>query len=99
MRNVVGMKEMPARGADFFLDRPRGDRRVPPLRRAHVSVFALITWLGFRQEYIEYDKQPRAAGRSGWTIARKIKLVVDSITAFSDAPITALLAGRRGADA
>ena len=89
MRNVVGMKEIPARGADFFLiDRVAIDA----FRRCdeqHVSVFALITWLGFRQEYIEYDKQPRAAGRSGWTIARKIKLVVDSITAFSDAPITA----------
>jgi polyisoprenyl-phosphate glycosyltransferase len=89
MRNVVGMKEIPARGADFFLI----DRVViDAFRRCdeqHVSVFALITWLGFRQEYIEYNKQPRAAGRSGWTIARKIKLVVDSITAFSDAPITA----------
>jgi polyisoprenyl-phosphate glycosyltransferase len=89
MRNVVGMKEIPARGADFFLI----DRVViDAFRRCdeqHVSVFALITWLGFRQEYIEYDKQPRAAGRSGWTIARKIKLVVDSITAFSDAPIQA----------
>ena len=61
-------------------------------------MFALITWLGFRQEYIEYDKQPRAAGRSGWTIARKIKLVVDSITAFSDAPIQACWLRRRGAD-
>jgi len=90
MRNVVGMTEMPARGADFFLV----DRVViDAFRRCdeqHVSVFALITWLGFHQEYIEYDKQPRAAGRSGWTIARKIKLVVDSITAFSDAPITAV---------
>lgn len=89
MRNVVGMKEIPARGADFFLiDRVAIDA----FRRCdeqHVSVFALITWLGFRQEYIEYDKQPRVAGRSGWTIARKIKLVVDSITAFSDAPIQA----------
>ena len=89
MRYIVGMKEIPARGADFFLI----DRAViDAFRRCdeqHVSVFALITWLGFRQEYIEYDKQPRAAGRSGWTIARKIKLVVDSITAFSNAPITA----------
>jgi polyisoprenyl-phosphate glycosyltransferase len=89
MRHVVGMKEIPARGADFFLI----DRIViDAFRRCdeqHVSVFALIAWLGFRQEYIEYDKQPRAAGRSGWTIARKIKLVVDSITAFSDAPIQA----------
>jgi dolichol-phosphate mannosyltransferase len=89
MRTVVGMKEIPARGADFFLV----DRVViDAFRRCeepHVSVFALITWLGFRQDYIEYDKQPRVAGRSGWTIARKIKLVIDSITGFSDAPIKA----------
>ncbi len=79
MRRVVGMKEMPARGADFFLiDRAVIDafRQFP---ERNVSVLALITWLGFRQESIEYDKQPRAAGRSGWTLARKIKLVVDSV--------------------
>src|SRR5215510_305100 len=89
MRHVVGMTEIPEKGADFFLV----DRIViDAFRRCqerHVSVFALIAWLGFKQDYIEYDKQPRAAGRSGWTLARKIKLVVDSITAFSDAPIKA----------
>jgi dolichol-phosphate mannosyltransferase len=89
MRNVVGMKEIPARGADFFLiDRAVIDA-FQRCAEQHVSVLALIAWLGFRQEYVEYDKQPRVAGRSGWTIARKIKLVVDSITAFSDAPIQA----------
>src|SRR5438552_2090167 len=87
MRRLVGMKEMPARGADFFLiDRIVLDafQRFP---ERNVSVLALITWLGFRQEYVEYDKQPRTAGRSGWTLSRKIKLVVDSITSFSDFPI------------
>jgi dolichol-phosphate mannosyltransferase len=87
MRNVVGMREMPVRGADFFLV----DRAVIEALRGfperHVSILALITWLGFRQDFIEYDKQPRAAGRSGWTLARKIKLVVDSLVAFSDLPI------------
>jgi len=89
MRHVVGMTEIPEKGADFFLV----DRIViDAFRRCqerHVSVFALIAWLGFKQDYIEYDKQPRTVGRSGWTLARKIKLVVDSITAFSDAPIKA----------
>jgi glycosyltransferase involved in cell wall biosynthesis len=87
MRNIVGLKEMPARGADFFLiDRAviEAFRRFP---ERNVSVLALITWLGFRQEYVEYDKQPRAAGRSGWTLARKITLVIDSVTSFSDFPI------------
>jgi polyisoprenyl-phosphate glycosyltransferase len=87
MRRLVGMTEMPARGADFFLlDRVVVDafRR---FSERNVSVLALITWLGFRQEFVEYDKQPRLSGQSGWTLARKIKLVVDSITSFSDFPI------------
>jgi dolichol-phosphate mannosyltransferase len=87
MRRVVGLKEMPAHGADFFLvDRIVLDafRQFP---ERNVSVLALITWVGFRQAHIEYDKAPRAGGRSGWTVARKIRLVIDSITAFSDFPI------------
>lgn len=93
MRRVVGMTEMPARGADFFfIDRIVIDAfRTFPER--NVSVFALLTWIGFRQAFIEYDKQPRASGQSGWTLARKIKLVVDSITAFSDLPIRLTLYG------
>jgi dolichol-phosphate mannosyltransferase len=89
MRRVAGMSAMPANGADFFL----ADRVVlDAFRRCterNVSVLALLTWIGFRQTHVEYDKQPRAAGRSGWTLARKIKLVVDSVTAFSDFPIRA----------
>ena len=89
MRRVVGMTSMPARGADvFLLDRTVVDafRRFP---ERHGSVFALITWMGFRQEFVEYDKQPRAAGRSGWTRRKKIQLVIDSVTGFSEAPIRA----------
>lgn len=87
MRRIVGFTDMPQRGADFFLiDRVAIDafRR---LRERNVSVLALIAWLGFRQDYIEYDKQPRAAGQSGWTLARKLRLVTDSVAGFSDAPI------------
>ncbi len=89
MRRVVGMQEMPAAGADFFLiDRAVIDvfRR---LHERHTSVFALITWIGFRQEQVEYDKHARLHGASGWTLRRKLKLVVDSVTAFSDVPVAA----------
>jgi polyisoprenyl-phosphate glycosyltransferase len=87
MRNVVGMKEMPASGADFFLaDRVVIDafRKFP---ERHVSVLALVTWMGFRQAFVQYDKQRRHSGESGWTLAKKVKLVIDSVTGFSDAPI------------
>ena len=87
MRRMAGMSAMPAHGADFFLvDRVVLDafRQFP---ERNVSVLALITWLGFRQAFVEYDKQPRAAGQSGWTLAKKMRLVVDSVTGFSDLPI------------
>lgn len=87
MRHLVGMKEMPATGADFFLaDRAVVDafRRFP---ERHVSVLALITWMGFKQAFVEYDKQPRRGGRSGWTLSKKLTLVADSVTGFSEFPI------------
>ena len=96
MRRLVGLTDMPATGADFFLI----DRVVIDAFRAaadrHVSVFALLMWLGFRREFIEYDKQPRASGQSGWTLARKIKLVVDSVVGFAEFPIWWCLKGGAG---
>jgi dolichol-phosphate mannosyltransferase len=87
MRKLVGMNDMPATGADFFLvDRVVIDAFLAAADR-HVSIFALMMWLGFRREFIQYDKQPRTRGRSGWTLAKKLKLVVDSIVGFSDFPI------------
>lgn len=87
MRNVAGMKEMPSTGADFFL----ADRRVieafREFRESNTSVTALITWLGFRQSRILYDKQARLYGRSGWNFEKKIKLLLDSITSFSYVPV------------
>jgi polyisoprenyl-phosphate glycosyltransferase len=87
MRELVGMNEIPATGADFFLvDRVVIDA-FRQSRERNTSVFVLLAWFGFKQEYLEYDKQPRASGRSGWTLARKIKLVIDSVTSFSDFPL------------
>jgi polyisoprenyl-phosphate glycosyltransferase len=87
MRRVVGMTDMPARGADFFLiDRAAIDA-FSRCDERNVSVLALVTWLGFRQAHVEYDKQPRAAGKSGWTLSRKVALVADSVTSFTALPM------------
>ena len=87
MRRIVGLREMPATGADFWLM----DRRVAEaLRRfgeSNVSLLALITWMGFRQERIFYSKQSRLHGSSGWSLEKKLKLVVDSVTSFTYRPI------------
>jgi polyisoprenyl-phosphate glycosyltransferase len=87
MRNVVGMRELPATGADFFLI----DRLVMDafhgFDERNVNLFALLAWMGFRQKTVTYVKEARLHGTSGWTLAKKIKLAVDSVTAFSYLPV------------
>ena len=87
MRHIVGMKDIPSMGADFFLL----DRRVMDAFRdfneSNVSILALITWMGFRQAAVSYTKEARLHGRSGWTLEKKLKLALDSITSFTYLPI------------
>lgn len=87
MRRVAGLQNMPATGADFVLLDRRVIEAVCRFHEHNASFFALVTWMGFRQTAIHYDKQARVCGRSGWTLRKKIKLVVDSLTSFSYSPI------------
>ena len=87
MRHFVGLKAMPATGADFFLLDRRVLEAFSKFNESSVSIFALITWMGFRQASITYNKQARLHGRSGWSLEKKLKLVVDSATSFTYLPI------------
>ena len=87
VRNFVGMKEMPATGADFFLL----DRRVIDgfcqFGETNVHILALITWMGFRQETIVYTKQARLHGESAYNFEKRMQLVLDCVTSFTTRPI------------
>lgn len=87
MRHLVGIKEMPATGADFFLADESVLSSLRQFRESNISLFALLTWMGFRQTAVDYEKQSRQHGRSGWTLEKKLKLVADSITSFTYLPI------------
>jgi dolichol-phosphate mannosyltransferase len=59
--------------------RRSGENRAP--------IFMLVAWLGFRQESVECTKRPRAHGKSGWTLVKKLELVTDSVIAFTERPL------------
>ncbi|QDA59947.1 glycosyltransferase family 2 protein [Hymenobacter jejuensis] len=46
-----------------------------------------ISWIGYRQTYIEYDRAERAGGQTGYTYRKMIRLALDGITGFSDLPL------------
>jgi dolichol-phosphate mannosyltransferase len=86
MRAIMG-PQTPAAGADVvLLGRPVIDA-LNAAPEKNTSLLALIQWLGFRQTHVSYVKAPRAGGRSGWTLSKRVKLALDSVLSFSSAPI------------
>jgi dolichol-phosphate mannosyltransferase len=81
------LPDMPRRGADFLLMDRKVVRAYNAIPEKNTSFLAMILWMGFRQTSIRYDRQPRHAGRSKWTFARKVKLFLDSLLSFSYAPV------------
>lgn len=51
------------------------------------SIFFQIFRMGFRRAGIPDEIQPRKTGKSGWTFAKKLKLLIDSFVMFSDVPL------------
>ena len=48
-----------------------------------------ISWIGYRQTFVEYDRAERAGGETGYTYRKMVRLALDGITAFSDVPLKA----------
>ena len=46
-----------------------------------------ISWIGFKQTYVEYDRKVRQAGSTGYTYKKMIRLALDGITSFSNFPL------------
>lgn len=67
------------------------DRKVVEVLRnmpeRHKFLRGQIAWVGFRQTFVEYDRNERMAGESGYSWSRMIRFALDGITAFSDVPL------------
>ncbi len=47
----------------------------------------MVAWLGGRQTEIFYDRDPRFAGKTGYTLVKMIKLALAGLTSFSTVPL------------
>lgn len=92
MRRIVGLTNMPPTGSDVFLVDRLVIETLARFNEQHVSLIALLSWVGFRQATITYDREERLHGASSWTLAKKIRLVIDSVTGFSYLPIRVISA-------
>lgn len=46
-----------------------------------------VAWIGMNQTYVEFDRQQRNAGSTGYNLRKMLRLAIDGITAFSSTPL------------
>lgn len=84
--------DVPPGGVDVFaLNRGFLDRLVR-FEEANGSLLGLLFWMGGRRRFVPYVRQQRQHGKSAWTFRKKWNYLMDSVFAFTDAPIRLLLA-------
>lgn len=47
----------------------------------------LVSWAGYKQEFIPYQAEPRPAGKSKYSLLRMVSFAIDGITSFSSFPL------------
>jgi glycosyltransferase involved in cell wall biosynthesis len=85
------IKDMPPGGVDMFGCTREVCDRLLQLQGIDSNLIALLFWLGYRREYIVYQRQRRLEGKSAWTLRKKLRYCLNSIFNFTDLPIQLLL--------
>jgi len=78
---------IPTDTGDFRLLSPRALAALAQLRERHRFMKGLFGWIGFNRIAIPYQRQPRAAGRSKFSLWRLWNFALEGITSFSTAPL------------
>jgi polyisoprenyl-phosphate glycosyltransferase len=83
-RNAGDFRLIDRKALDCFLAMPERDR----------FVRGMFAWIGLRQGIVTFDRPPRAAGKSKYSLGKMIALAASGLISFSDAPLRlALWAG------
>ncbi|MCU0441420.1 MAG: glycosyltransferase family 2 protein [Bacteroidia bacterium] len=86
MRAVTSIN-IPLDTGDFRIMTQRVCKIVTSMPEKNKFLRGQISWIGFKQTYVEYERDPRIYGETGYTLKKMINFAIDGITAFSHFPI------------
>lgn len=79
--------KVPLDTGDFRLMSRRVVLAMRELRETHLFVRGLVSWVGFKQCAVEYDRAARAAGETKYPLKKMISFALDGIASFSVLPL------------
>ncbi len=86
LSRLVSIK-IPVDVGDFRLLSRRAANEMRRLREKDRFVRGLVSWIGFRQTAVEYDRAERHAGDTKYPFRKMLQFALDGITSFSTVPL------------
>lgn len=86
----TALSNMPPNGFDIYLIDKKVVNVLGSLDEKNSSLVCQILWSGFKTGVVPYVRLARTKGKSRWTLAKKLRLVMDTLFSFSTVPIKAV---------
>lgn len=86
--------DIPVDTGDFRLIDRKVCNELVALPEKNRYVRGLVSWLGYKQTFVEFSRKERFAGKTKYSLGKMFKLAMDGITSFSYKPLA--LAGYMG---
>lgn len=83
---IAGL-EVPKDTGDFRLMDRRAVDALQSLRERHRFVRGMVSWIGYHQKALQYDRPERFAGVTKYPFRKSLFLAIDAITSFTYAPL------------
>ena len=78
---------IPPDTGDFRLMTRRVVDQFLAMPERHRFVRGMVSWIGFKQVPYRYERQPRAAGQTHYTVRKMLRFAWDAVTGFSTKPL------------
>lgn len=78
---------IPVDTGDFRIMSARVVSQLNSMPEAHRFIRGMVSWVGFKQTYLEYDRHERFAGKTKYPLSKMINFALDGITSFSILPL------------
>jgi len=78
---------IPVDTGDFRLMSRRVVDALGQTREKHRFLRGLVSWVGFKQTGVEYERDARLSGETKYPFSKMLKFAVDGITSFSEIPL------------
>ena len=82
---------IPLDTGDFRIMRRNVVNTLNNMPESHRFIRGMVSWVGFKQIGIEYDRQERFAGQTKYPLKKMLKFAFDAITSFSTLPLKLMI--------